>query len=314
MMLFSIIIPTFNREQYIQATLESVFAQTLNSYEVIVVDDGSTDRTVEILHPYRDRITLLQQENKSPGAARNLGIRQAQGVYTTFLDSDDLWFPWTLATYQQAIEATNFPIFVAGAHCSFSDAAELEAVAIPLNVQSFGDYYAASDRSFDIYGCAVAVQTQVLQQSGGFNDQKMNAEDSDLWLRLGTVAGFTLISAPFTFGYRLHSGSAVSDAHKCYQGIRYLIQQEKNGKYPGAGDRQMERLRILTRHVRPVSLACLRHGDFGAGWELYQSTFGWHLALGRIRYLFAFLSIAVLRFAQQQVHKLPFFFKKPSTV
>jgi cellulose synthase/poly-beta-1,6-N-acetylglucosamine synthase-like glycosyltransferase len=95
--LFSIVIPTFNRERLIAATLESVLAQTEGDFEVIVVDDGSTDGTEAALAPWRDRLTFVRQPNQGPGPARNLGAARAKGEYIAFLDSDDLWFPWTLA-------------------------------------------------------------------------------------------------------------------------------------------------------------------------------------------------------------------------
>ena len=74
---FSVIIPVYNREALIRETLDSVFAQTYDDYEVIVVDDGSTDDTVSVLEKYADRITILQQENQGPGVARNAGVRVA---------------------------------------------------------------------------------------------------------------------------------------------------------------------------------------------------------------------------------------------
>jgi glycosyltransferase involved in cell wall biosynthesis len=95
-MLFSVIIPTYNRAALLCTALDSVFAQTFTDYEVIVVDDGSTDGTAAMVASYGGRVRYFQQQNKGPGAARNLGAQHATGEYLAFLDSDDLWFPWTL--------------------------------------------------------------------------------------------------------------------------------------------------------------------------------------------------------------------------
>jgi glycosyltransferase involved in cell wall biosynthesis len=92
----SIIIPTYNSARYLPQALESVFSQNYTAYELIVVDDGSTDDTAVILQPYRDHITLIQQENTGSAAARNRGLALAHGEYVLFLDADDLLLPGKL--------------------------------------------------------------------------------------------------------------------------------------------------------------------------------------------------------------------------
>ena len=104
-MLFSVVIPTYNRLPLLKEALDSVWRQTLTNYEVIVVDDGSTDGTARFARSMGQSIKLLEQTNRGPGAARNLGLEHARGQYVAFLDSDDLWFPWTLDIYAQCIFA-----------------------------------------------------------------------------------------------------------------------------------------------------------------------------------------------------------------
>ncbi len=91
--LVSVIMPTYNRGNYIRESLDSVLAQDFSDFEVIVVDDGSTDGTEEVVRPYQDRIRYIRQENRGAGAARNIGIRKARGQYIAFMDSDDLSRP-----------------------------------------------------------------------------------------------------------------------------------------------------------------------------------------------------------------------------
>lgn len=96
-MLFSVIIPAFNREKEIKRTINSVLSQSLQDFEIIVVDDGSTDQTGTIVQSINDsRIVYVRQENKGATAARNNGVRHAKGKYISFLDSDDIWYPNTL--------------------------------------------------------------------------------------------------------------------------------------------------------------------------------------------------------------------------
>ncbi len=103
--LVSVIIPVYNGEAFLRETLESVLAQTYHPLEIIVVDDGSTDGSVSLLHPYGDRITLLQQANKGVAAARNAGIKHASGDYIALIDQDDIWEPQKTAQQAAYLDA-----------------------------------------------------------------------------------------------------------------------------------------------------------------------------------------------------------------
>jgi len=100
----SVIIPTYNRAEYVTQAIDSVLAQTYADYEIIVVDDGSTDNTKDVLLPYMDRIRYIYQENAGASAARNTGIKAAKGDWIAFLDSDDEWLPEKLAVQMCAVE------------------------------------------------------------------------------------------------------------------------------------------------------------------------------------------------------------------
>ncbi len=100
----SVIIPTYNRAEYVTQAIDSVLAQTYTDYEIIVVDDGSTDKTREVLEPYMDKITYIYQENIGVSVARNRGIKAAKGDWIAFLDSDDEWLPGKLAVQIRAVE------------------------------------------------------------------------------------------------------------------------------------------------------------------------------------------------------------------
>ncbi len=102
---FSIIIPTYNRAKSVTDTLESCFTQTFTDFEIVVVDDGSKDNTVEVLQSVDDaRLKIVTQANAGPAAARNTGMDNASGDYIAFLDSDDMWYPEFLATANQMLE------------------------------------------------------------------------------------------------------------------------------------------------------------------------------------------------------------------
>jgi glycosyltransferase involved in cell wall biosynthesis len=99
----SVVIPCYNGEQYIAAALESVYAQSFGDYEVIVVDDGSTDGTQDVLTPYRDRLRYHHQDNQGLAVARNVGLSLAAGDYVTYLDADDIWEPDNLRVKHEVL-------------------------------------------------------------------------------------------------------------------------------------------------------------------------------------------------------------------
>ena len=295
MVKFSTIIPVYNRVYLIDRTLASIINQDINhEIEIIIVDDGSTDGTAECLVKYGDRITVLYQENKGPGAARNLGIAQATGDYILFLDSDDLWFDWSLNTIKNTILKYNYPAFVAGKTVEFADESELKQIkSTTIEVESFTDYYASSKQSLWLLGGAVAIKSEVLRQVEGYTSKWINGEDSDLWLKLGIAKHFVFIKSPVILAYYQHANSAVANCEKTYEGAWHMISQEKNCLYPGDKARKLERLGIILRHIRPVTLAYLRDGNIINAWQMYRDTFLWNLSIGRVTYLVAFWLILV---------------------
>jgi glycosyltransferase involved in cell wall biosynthesis len=238
MSLFSVVIPTYNRAPFLQKTLASVLAQTCQDFELIVVDDGSTDTTPQVLESFGARVRVLQQKNRGPGAARNLGARHATGEYLAFLDSDDLWFPWTLATYAQIINEHKRPTLIAGTLKYFYEETELDGLAAtPLALESFADYFSASGRGRYCGTCQMLVRRTALLDVGGFAEEKFNAEDHDLVMRLGTAPGFVFVTAPDMIAYRQHPQAVTRDVHRprapTGDGTNRLLSR-RQGPAPGA--------------------------------------------------------------------------------
>ena len=102
--MFSIIIPVYNKEKYIEKTIMSIKAQTFQEFEVIFIDDGSTDKSVELIKPFLNeaKFKIIQQPNSGVSAARNVGIAQAKYDFIAFLDADDLWHPQYLEEHKNA--------------------------------------------------------------------------------------------------------------------------------------------------------------------------------------------------------------------
>ncbi|MBJ6761354.1 glycosyltransferase family 2 protein [Myxococcaceae bacterium JPH2] len=286
---FSVVIPTYNRARLLEETLASVFAQDDTDYEVLVIDDGSTDDTVASLARHGDRVRVLRQANAGQGMARNLGIREARGEYVVFLDSDDLWFPWTLSTYREAIRMHGDPAVVMGQAKTFADPSELKGTeSEPPRTRFFADYLASAESRFIRTACAVAVRTEALRRVGGFCARRIVAEDYDLLYRLGVEPGFAFIESPVTLGYRRHSGSSSTDLERGHEGTVFLMEQEQQGQYPGGAARRRERLMMLLFGLRHVTHWMLAHRRWGLALDLYRRSLAYHLEVPRWRYMLGF--------------------------
>ncbi len=291
---FSVVIPVYNRADLIGQTIDSILAQEFTDFEIIAVDDGSADATLQILSQYGTRVTTLQQPNQGPGAARNLGISRAIGRYIAFLDSDDLFFPWTLKTYRQLIESNRNPSFIAGKPLLFKNTSELiSAQEAPPLANAFDDYLASGDQWRWFGVSSFVIRRDVLASTTGFAKQAVNCEDADLAMKLGTAPGFLQVTSPPTFGYREHLGNITHNSQKSFQGLKLLLDSEQSGRYPGGDDRRKQRQTLITMHARPLSIQCLRLGNTSLSWSLYRRTFRWHLGQGRLRYLAGFPLLAL---------------------
>lgn len=302
---YSIVMPVFNRENLVGATLESVLAQTESNWEIIVVDDGSTDETMAILKQYQaqsgEKMRVLQQSHNGPGAARNAGVAAASGRYVAFLDSDDLWFPWTLEFYRQQLEKHDYPAFLVGEPIIFrSETQWRKAIEQTPNLPSkstqvkiYQDYLQAELATDWLSTSSFVVRRDVLAGKE-FCSRPINCEDIDFTLQIGTEPGFLNIQSPLTFGYRQHAQGITSCYIRTVKGIEFIIEGELSGRYPGGPKRRRQRLRILGRHVRPALLEFIERGYRRRAWHALKRTLVWHLKLGRVRFLLGFLFRALL--------------------
>lgn len=304
MVLFSVIIPVYNRIDLLKEAIDSVLSQTFHDYEVIVVDDGSTDDVAAVVSSYGDRIYYLRQDNQGVGAARNTGATVAKGRYLAFLDSDDLWTPWTLETYAAVLKSKPNASFIAGTTYAFSTRDELSKFSmfgqaeldqdLTVVFEIFPNYYHCPEKRVGLVPSAVVINTQTFREQQGFIGRRGRiAEDADFWMKIGTIGEFILINSPTVCYYRKHVGNQMANALKTLPGALFIIQQEKTGQYPGGELHRRDRLQLLTKYVRPVSLSCLQQGHFSEAWQIYKQTFFWNLYLGRLRYLLGFMVMAL---------------------
>jgi glycosyltransferase involved in cell wall biosynthesis len=191
--LFSVVIPTYNRLALLQRALKSVVQQTIDDYEIVVVDDGSTDGTVEMLQAqYGERVRVLVNKGPRGGsAARNVGIQEAAGSWIAFLDSDDWWEPSKLELFRDAMQRSPD----VGLWYSASRAIDSRGVVRrEFTIGFSGDHTAHMRRLNPINALpAVVVKTEHLRAIGGFDPTLPARQDMDLYLRLCPLAKFGYI-------------------------------------------------------------------------------------------------------------------------
>lgn len=294
MPLFSVVIPTYNREDYVGSTLDSLLAQECDDWELILVDDGSTDGTLSLLHEFAaqrpERVRVLRQDHRGCAAARNYGAREATGEYLAFLDSDDLWFPWTLRVLADQIERNDRPAMVAITLHNFSDESEVARVPeSPVQAEAGEDFLRDAMRMGFALGVAHTVcRREAYLKVGGCPEINVNGTDSDVLLRMGVEPGFVRVHEPPLLAYRKHDGSVTVNPVKGHGGMQMLMQNEREGAYPGGPERKWQRIEQILIRVRAVSVRCVNAGRSDLAWSLYRSAFWWNLRMGRLRYLAAF--------------------------
>jgi glycosyltransferase involved in cell wall biosynthesis len=289
----SLIIPTYNRVSLLVRALESVLSQNTRDCEVIVIDDGSTDSTEEAVRSFPS-VRYERQVRQGPGPARNLGWSLAMGEYIAFLDSDDIWFPWTFETFRTCIQKNPSTKFAVGTYFPFYEEAELKSVkASPLSAVAYRDFLTSADDLVWVGAGGMLLRHDCQPR---FDSRHMNREDLDLSLHLGVEEGFVAIERPFTFAYRHYRDqgcNTCTDFDRTYRGILHVISEEKSNRFPGGPARRWERLKLITRSTRPPTLEALRYNHPMGGFDIYWQTLAWNASLRRWKFIFGFPLVAM---------------------
>lgn len=212
----SVVIPAYNAAATIGEALASVFAQTFDDYEVVVVDDGSTDETAAVVRALGGRVTLVRQENGGPGAARNAGIRASRGHLVAFLDADDRWLPHKLeaqvAYFRLYPQTGLLHAAVAGRESEAGAGAFEEHPRPPRHV--FCDLF---HTDYAIATLTVMARRDVLDAVGLFDERRtVHVEDWDLWLRVAARYPIGYLSQPAAV--RVTGGAMSADIEKTFRG------------------------------------------------------------------------------------------------
>ena len=182
--LFSIIIPLYNKENEIAKTINSVLEQKFSNYEIIIVNDGSTDNSLNMLDKFNDkRIKIINRKNGGVSSARNTGILAAKGLYVAFLDADDIWLPDYLCEINSLIDKYD-NCYIFGTNYTLS--------SLPFNQKSntvyrhtiVSNYFELAMHVPFLHTSAVVVKRDCFDNEIKFNEKLTHGEDLDLWSRL----------------------------------------------------------------------------------------------------------------------------------
>lgn len=258
----SVIIPTYNRRDFAREAIASVCAQTYRDFELIVVDDGSTDGTARIVEEFRqgraDSIQYIFQTNQGVSAARNHGVVRSSGQLLAFLDSDDVWQPEKLAT-----QIAFFNAQPTAQICQTQEVWLRRGLRVnPRNKhrKSGGDIFLRSLELCLVSPSAVMMQRTLFERMGGFDEQLPACEDYDLWLRIGARLPVDLIALPLVIK---RGGHADQLSHQFWGMDRFRVIALRKLLDSGvlSDEQRLATIRMLYKKCRILAQGAIKRGQ-----------------------------------------------------
>ena len=197
----SIIIPAYNCAVFLPETLESVFAQTCRDYEIILIDDGSTDDTRNVIAPYLDRITYIRQENKGLPAARNTGIRAAKGEFIALLDADDSWAAEKLEKQLPLFSDPEVGIVYSDFSVRYADGRFQVSYLVNRPLASEGHVLENYIQSRFLFPSTMIIRRSCFDEFGVFDEEMFACEDIELFARICSRWKVARVNMPLVIRY-----------------------------------------------------------------------------------------------------------------
>jgi glycosyltransferase involved in cell wall biosynthesis len=201
----SIVIPTYNRADFLPKTIQSVLNQTYQDWEMIIVDDGSTDKTEEIVKGYKESGIryIVHKSNLGISAARNTGIKKSKGKYIALLDSDDEWFPEKLSCQMKIFQEKDSKCGVVCTSGYMVKGSKLICTReIPADLDNFYERFLFENF---IWVSSVLVKKECFEKAGLFDENLKSCEDWDMWIRIAKYYKLIFLETPL-IKYVIHSG------------------------------------------------------------------------------------------------------------
>lgn len=244
----SVVIPTYNRAGFLPDAIESILCQSFKDYEIIIVDDGSTDNTKQVLKPYLDKIKYICKKNGGVSSARNRGIREANGRWIAFLDSDDYWKPEKLEQQLNFIKKNNLKICFTGAGLNFGG-------EIKSRIINNDRPHIVFEEAFELVlwhpGCILVqtmlIEKKLIEEFNGFDENFSVAEDTKLVYQLALNNKFGFVNQPLTVLDRHESHDRLANnselTRKKFTNNHIEIYKEVWEKYNGNNSKVKKRIK-----------------------------------------------------------------------
>jgi len=261
----SVIIPTYNRKALLKKAIDSVLNQSYQEFELIIIDDGSTDETKELIRKYNNRVCYVFQENKGPSFARNQGIKTSKADYIAFLDSDDWWDKDKLKIQYELMQENK--------DCLISHTQEIwHKDGKIFNQKKKHKKYSGNifDKCLPI--CAVSMSTVMIKRElfdevGFFDESLPCCEDYDFWLRVSPYHSFLLIDKPLTLKDGGRPDQVSTRLARCMDKYRiYSIQKMLKTNNLDCKHRDLA-IKELVKKCRIYGKGCIKYGRREEGRE-----------------------------------------------
>jgi glycosyltransferase involved in cell wall biosynthesis len=215
----SILLPTYNRASYLPETIASALAQTFQDFELVIVDDGSTDNTAELVQAIDDpRIKYIRQENCGVSGALNTALRAARGEFVAMLGSDDVWLPQQLRVLVPILDSGPKLGLVSARARAMNEKGELLHPILGTSLKFPGDALSSMLYSDSICAVACLIRRSFIERVGGFDEGLVANEDWDLWIRMAETSQFAYHDEILAY-YRMHDASLTGKRSAYYQRI-----------------------------------------------------------------------------------------------
>lgn len=283
---FSIIIPVYNRPDYLKDAVYSCLNQDYSNYEIIVVDDGSPIDNLKsvvesVENPNNIKLSYYRINNSGAGYARNFGVSKSSGKYIVFLDSDDILVFYSLKLYNDTLRKFHFPSVVVASRIKFKNYSDidkskfLDLSEYIVRYLSFKNYFCKTI-NMEFGASNIIVNRKSFQSVGGFHLRSQNtehAEDHDLLLKLGDQPGFVYIVNPSSVYYRIHDSNSVANIDRLLYGLKELINSENLNLYPGGRTYLLQRYSIIGTPIFHWVIKLIKLSSFNKAIKLFISSF-----------------------------------------
>lgn len=262
---FSIVIPVYNKENFVVKTIESVLDQTFTDYEIIIINDGSTDHSETKISTFKDnRIKYYSKKNEGVALARNFGIEKATADYICFLDADDYWYPAFLEMMHRfTSELPEQKVFAAAIEIETKNKTIPAYYSItPTSDFEIVNFFNTSQKECVLWTSSVCIHKSVFEKVGDFDTKIKHGEDTELWIRIG-------LQFPIVF-IRKILARYVYDDKSISRNSNYYFEQYTFDKYSLEEKQNPALNKYMDLNRFSAVIKCKLHGDWKTAQEIYS--------------------------------------------